>query len=366
MKFNAEGSKNAKVVLLCGDESIERNKAFKELVALIDTGDGFDREDFEADRTSLADAVAAASQMPFFAEKRLVIFRHVGRVSPEEPNKRVGENAESVKQLRAIPDSGMVLMVSDDESGDSDQQDKFNRNTDNWSKAIQLAGGQVHKFTSVPGDVVKTIQEVAKQNGKQINQSTALLLSQMAGGSMSVSLNELEKVMTYLGDHATITVDDVKNVVAAELEYKSTVLIEAVVQGRAAEATRQLRILVGGMKSDSDAGIMLLGLLNAVFRNAIQARVALDNGGSPGRIPDSIKQILPRQNISTDPDWKQGKAFQTARKFTLEQLEQCLVVLLETDASLKGQRPGGRILDVLEVAVLELCRIGTGKETITV
>ncbi len=77
----------------------------------------------------------------------------------------------------------------------------------------------------------------------------------MTGGSLSRSIEELEKLAIYVGESDSIREEDVKVVVVPSREWNVFKLCDAIVRDNAGEAMRQLRILVESPPTGRRSGI---------------------------------------------------------------------------------------------------------------
>jgi DNA polymerase III subunit delta len=355
-----------RVVMFHGDDAYTRAEAFRALVAAADPGgDGFDREEFVADGSKPADWLGAASQFPFMAERRTVIVRHLARSSPGDEGGRVSAKHPVALLLSQVPESGLLILVADDELGDRDRQERFARNTESWVRLMKyVEHSAVAEFKLQPGDIAKKLRERAEAAGKKLPSDAAQLIVQMVGASMANALSELDKVLLYLGDEQVVRTDYINKVVAAEPEFRAGQLIQAVTKGRAGDAVSQMRqMLADNPTQKGRAGAGAITMLANSFRLMSHARTARDMGENVARPTERLRAALPEKSILNEPDWRVRDAVQNAARFTQEQIQACLNVLLEADATLKGLRPGGREDDTMELMVLRLVQIAQGKES---
>jgi len=185
----------------------------------------------------------------------------------------------------------------------------------------------------------------------------------MVNGQLSAGMAELEKAALFVGDTEIIEDTDLRAIATVEPEYKAFELADAVMRGETSNALRQLRRLLSqNTSSSTEPALALIALLATTFRNAFQARVMIE--ASQQRQPDPVlRSWLPARPLLDEPEWKRRRSMEAARKLTLDQLADCLNVLMDADAKLKGQRPAAGPADTLELLILELSRACTGKPT---
>lgn len=377
-----------RLILLSGDESALRNQALSDITTALDTSGGFDAETLLADGSRVSDWVANTQTMPFLSERRITIVRNLARVHPDDAlsgtrrsasDDEDGDDAETTDSPRrggrkkadspltqllgTIPESGLLILVADDENGDRRKQERFAGHVRAWTTAVQNANGLVLEYKSDPQQTPQKLREYAQTLGKRISSSTAGTLALMVNGQLSAGMAELEKAALFVGDTEIIEDADLRAIATVEPEYKAFELADAVMRGETSNALRQLRRLLSqNTSSSTEPALALIALLATTFRNAFQARVMIE--ASQQRQPDPVlRSWLPARPLLDEPEWKRRRSMEAARKLTLDQLADCLNVLMDADAKLKGQRPAASPTDTLELLILELSRACTGKPT---
>ena len=112
-----------------------------------------------------------------------------------------------------------MLLVADEETGDSERQRKFENARKAWEKAAASAGAAVLVFRVDPKEVLGSIKQEAEHLGKKINDRAAETLRDITGGSLSRAQEELEKLAVYVGHEQNIREQDVREVALASPEW---------------------------------------------------------------------------------------------------------------------------------------------------
>jgi DNA polymerase III subunit delta len=351
MSFSASKALQHRVVLLAGEEEFLRREALREL--LREAGaveDDFDLETFDAGDTPPADWYAAVSTVPFLAERRMAVVRHLLRC---ESDKLGGVD------LSALPPSSLLILVADDESGDDSKQMRLKTVRSNWQKTVTAAGGHVAPLVADARQLQETLRKQAQAAEKTLSPAAAQLLAEMCGSSLSRSMSELEKLILYIGDEPAVRENHVRAVVMPSREWNVFRLVDAALGGEVAEALRQLRILVGSPSKAEDAAFRsILPNVGRTLRLVWQARLCLDAGVAPENAPDEVRRLFPpKPNLAAEKPFVQGKVMRLARTVDLDSLTRCLAILSEADARLKGILPGFSAMETLERMVLEMADV---------
>lgn len=337
-----------RVVLLTGDESALRRETLDSMLdALGMAKDDFDLEHFDGDSSSPSAWIGSVVTSPFLADRRVAIVRHVLRCDLEKKG----------IDLKVIPESGLLILVADEEGGE-ERSSRAKTNERAWRKAVEKAGGGVF---DAKVDTKRTGEEVRKRvvaGGKTISPRALETLVEMCGGSLSRCLDELEKLVIYVGDSAQIREDDVRGIVVASREWNVFRMVDSIVGGEVGEALRQLRVLLGTNKGESAAHGQVVPMVLRSLRLIWQARVCLDAGTTPHDAPLAIRATFPEKpSILSEPPYRLASLMQNARRLDLYRIEKGLQVLSDTDARLKGALDAFNSLETLERMVLELAAL---------
>jgi len=348
MSFSVDKALKSKVVLLGGEEELLLRRSVKELLAQVaPEGDDFDLMTLDADAASPEEWFAAAGTAPFLAERRTCVVRRLLRC--DEPERLA---------LKALPDYALLILVADDEGGDELKRRKQQTLRAKWQKHVTAASGYSHFFESDGKSLPSLLRKEAQDLGAALTPGAASLLAEMVGGSLSRGLGELEKLAVYAEPGTQISEKVVREVVVPSREWNIFRLVECVVAGDVAGAFQQLQILVvSPTKADDAAHGSVLPMMHRQLRFMWQARILVEAKASVDNVPDWVKSQLPdRPSILKEPPYRLGKLMSFARQISFATLTNCLQILSDADAKLKGMLPASSAMETLEQTLLLLTR----------
>lgn len=346
-----------RVVLLAAEESALRTMALRGLTEALGDAE-FDTETVGADEATPAEWLARAGTSPFLSDRRTVIVRNLCRVNPKD-------DANIGSRLKELPPHVLVILVADDEGAADDSRRKgFEANRKEWVNIAKAAGGYVYEPKPDARALIESLMSTAKERHRPLSRPAAQLLVEMVGESYSRSLEELEKLLLFVGDADRVTENDVRDVVLPSPDWNVFKLIDAVFGRRPSEALRQLRLLMGGQgKPDEAAHRSIVPLLSRQLRLVWQARLCVERNVPPSTAPDDVKAAFPsRPDLAKEKEWQQSRALQAARQTDLPSLSRCFGVLSDADAALKGALPGFNAMETMERMVLDMIRALTDSD----
>lgn len=336
------------MVLITGDESAVRREALDGLLdALGMAKDDFDLEHYDGDSSNPSTWLGSVATAPFMAERRVAIVRHVLRCDLEKKG----------VDLTSIPESGLLILVADEEGGE-ERSARAKTNDRNWRKAVEKAGGAVFEAKV---DTKRTGEEVRKRvtaTGKSMSPRATEVLVEMCGGSLSRCLDELDKLVIFVGNSNQIREDDVRAIVVASREWNVFRMVDSITSGEVGEALKQLRILLGSSKGEGAAHGQVVPMVLRALRLIWQARVCVDAGVSATDAPASVRRTFPdKPNLASEPPYRQASLMQSARRLDLPKIEKAMQILSDTDSRLKGALDAFTPLETLERMVLEMASL---------
>jgi DNA polymerase-3 subunit delta len=201
---------------------------------------------------------------------------------------------------------------------------------------------KVKEFRLLRGAALRQwIEERVAKGGGTISPQALRLLAALVGENLWVLASEIEKLLLYALERR-IEEEDVKRVVSYAREASVFAMVDALVEGRASTAARQLHQLL----EEGATAPYLLVMITRQLRLLLQAK-ELSLGGESA---SSIKERL-----SLASDYTLTKALEQSKGYSMKRLEQVYHKLLETDLAIKrGMWKGELALDIL---VAELCHV---------
>jgi DNA polymerase-3 subunit delta len=353
---------SAKTVLLAGAEDALRRDDLLEIYKKLGIrSDDIEIETVLADTRPPTEWTASASSAPFFGERRIVLVRNVLRTNPADlwEEKTKSKDHPFAREIAALPETAMLILVADDEAGDDEKQSRLQTVLKRWAEVVSAGGGIVVESKTNPAEIASQLRKVAKENGKHLTPSTATLLSEMTGGSLTLALNELSKVICYTGRADAIQDADVRAVVAPEQDYNVYQLVDAIVAGDSGAALKQLRTLSSrNDKIEGQAFSRIFPTVARQFRVIWQARLCIDADCRVSDPTAAVLNMLPsKPRINEEREWGQQRALRAARRLSLRQIRRVFGELAEADAKIKGLSPAFSTNETVEEMVLRMAAV---------
>ncbi|MDO7788250.1 DNA polymerase III subunit delta [Desulforamulus aquiferis] len=349
LKNSLERGIIAPVYLFHGEEEYLKEKAismFKDYLLPGAADFNLDIIDGEGTGTEISTVISLAENLPFLAEKRLVIvkkapwFKGKGKskvtgAKVEKQDKSDGNEELFFKYLNDPSPSTCLIFVTGDPV---DRRKKL-------FKAIESSGRVIDFKSLKAAEMVNWVIERFKHAGKKISPPAARLLVDANGRLGLMNLyNEVEKLMTFAWDKKEVSPQDVEMVVVLNLEQNIFTVVDEAVVGNLSRALAGIRELL----TLKEPPVKILTMLGRQFRLAIQAE-ALVKEGCPER------ELAGRLGVH---DFVARKALGQARKSGPARLRYALEQLSSMDAAIKKGRQD--FLPAIENTLINLNRIGDG------
>jgi DNA polymerase III delta subunit len=376
VKFSAKKTLESRLILLGASDAggrrgtvqdeNQRRKALEDLIATAGFTEGdLDIESFTADSRSPIEWVGAACTVPFMSDYRMTVVRNVGRADPAKvwTGEKYSASHPFVKEALSLPDTGRLVLVMDDEVGDSQKMDRIEAAGGRWARLVRLAGGAVCSFEADPAQAVNTIGRAAKERGKKISRAAATRLSEMLNGQTTAALSEIDKLCLYVGDRDEIRDSDVTRLVTPEAEYSAFSLTDAIAEGSSKKALTQLRMLFSRHpRIETEVFPRVFPLLTHQFRMLWLARLCIDHNCPADKPTPEVAAMMPdKPNFAKTSDWQRRRAMRGARGLTIPQIAACLFELETADARMKGLKPAYSAQETLEEMTLKMSLICSGR-----
>jgi DNA polymerase-3 subunit delta len=323
------------VYLLCGEEDRLKAEAVAALTQQVVSADfqDFDLETLEAESAAAATILAAAGQVPFGSERRLVV---VKGLEQWRDRGRQAEAERLAEGLTRLPTTACLVLVVAAEEEESRRKTAVTSRLDSAVKQV----GALVACRSLKGEgLLDWVQTRVRQEGKQIDASAAEALVQAVGGEMLPLEQEVLKLVCYVGERAAITSRDVGAVVSASPEDVMFATIDAIVRRQ----TDRALLLLGELhrydpKPQAVAG-KLLALLARQYRMLWQAKFLVEKRVNPREVralPPELAAELPTESNIAQLAFKAADLFSQARNSSWEALTFALERLLLCDLANKG------------------------------
>ncbi|HHX07975.1 MAG TPA: DNA polymerase III subunit delta [Chloroflexi bacterium] len=329
--------------LLRGDDSVR----VKEILAGFQAGLGdpsmadLNTVHLNGEGLSFEELQADALTIPFLTERRLIIVENARQMF----TKTLKENQKNYLDLfENLPQSSALVMLVED-------QVIKKRGERNWEhlKSYEWVIKWLEKHADIAvvvdctlpdeEDMPAWVLRKAKELGGAFRPDAAHLLASYVGNNTLQAGHEVEKLILYVGDSGIVEPDDVMLLTAHEQEGNIFSLTDALGERNAVKAMQEFQILTE--KSDV---MELSGMIHRHFRQLIQAREIIDEGGS-------VQQIEKELNVL---NFIARKLYTQAQRFSLRKLLDVFAELLRIDEGIKtGGMPGQTAYELL---IAELTR----------
>ena len=252
-----------------------------------DAGFG-EREVFDADGRDFDwNTLDASFRAPsLFSAQRLLELR----LATGRPGK---EGAEVIAGYCAQPPGDIVLLVT--------AGDWSSKHGGKWSEAITRAGHFVNAPVVRPHELEGWLESRLRQRGVRADRGAVQRLAERVQGNLLAAAQEVDK-LALLADGAPLDAARMEALVADAARYDVFRLVDAALNGQAAQATRML----AGLRAEGEAVPALMGMVvMELTRVAALARVQA-RGGNLGaefkaqRVWDS-KQAVYRRALGRHP-----------------------------------------------------------------
>lgn len=277
-------------------------------------GDDINVREFDDPKTSAAVILSEARQVPFLADRRLVVVygmlsllgkRGAGAAAKDELERLIAG-------LPTLPDSARLVFVE-------------NTILSNSHPVLKLIGETptgYAKLYDVPKNPMAWIQKRVEAYDVRIEPRAANALASVIGNDLRRADAELDKMAAYVGPGQTITEQIVALLTPYVGEADIFEMVDAI--GRR-DGQRAMTLLHHKIKHDEQDPMQLFGMVIRQFRLLLQAREVMDDGGNASSIADQMGQ----------KPFVAQKLAQQARNFSLKQLEAIYFNLLDTDMGVK-------------------------------
>ncbi|MDX2066422.1 MAG: DNA polymerase III subunit delta [Fimbriimonadaceae bacterium] len=340
-----EKAAKSSLVLLAGNEPALQLKFLDDLLARVGVSrQDFDVESVDANAVGPRDWVGSAATIPFMAERRVVVVRHLLRRDPKDAD---GSG------LDRLPASALMILVADDENMEDQTMATRLRN---WTAAVKAAKGFQYDSTLAGDKARSELRKIAEAGGVPMSGPACDLLLEMSGGKFSRAAEELDKLVLFCRGKKAIQESDVREIVVPSREWNVFAMIDGLIHNQVSAAVGQLRIMVGNKrKADAATFGQVLPQTGRALRLLWQARVCIEAGVSPGSATEAVRQAFPtRPNLANEKEFVQRKMMSAAQRVTLPKLAECFQIYADTDSRLKGALAAYDKHDTLELMLLEM------------
>ncbi len=285
---------------------------------------------------------AACQQFSLLSSRRIVVVEGLlARFEPEKPSRDRSRKARTKKaglppeweafvpQAAALPDASMLALI-----------DAELKPANYLLKALRaLPGLDIRLMTPPRGDkLVAWIRQRAEAAGARIDAEAAALLGALAGADLWIVHAEIEKLAVY-ADGRAITADMVRDMTANSSSSTIFALVDAIVEGRQANARRWLE----RMYRDGLSAGQIFTMVERQMRLIAQLLEA--RRGTAG--------VEPSGELAGLQDFARNRASEQSRRFDERRVRRALDAIVAADRSIKtGACTDRTALDLLVTDLL--------------
>lgn len=280
---------------------------------------------------------ATGRALPFLAETRLVL---VENLTESAAGRAVIDELSDL--LKTLPDSSRLVFIEtglgEDDADGGDRKRLAGRQQVIRKLANLIENdprGQVHVY-DLPRDLVRWLQDRAKQHGVSLDPAAARRLAERLGNALVLADTEIAKLAAYTAGKRSISAADVDDLTPYAAEANIFHMVDALGQRSGEKAIRALRQLL----DDGDEPLRIFALITRQYRLLLQIKELIEGGHSMGGAASALGLR----------DFVAKKLAEQARMYRLDQLERVMSLLLDTDIAIKtGHKDGQLALEELVV-----------------
>ena len=207
------------VYLLCGEEGYLKKQYKNRFVkAMLPEGDTMNYSYYEGKNTPVKEAIDLAETLPFFAERRLIVFENTGFF-------KTAAGADLADYIKDMPETTCFIFVEE-------EIDKRNK----LYKAVKSKGYIAELSTQDAGTLKRWVAGLVRKEQKQISESVIVYFLDKVGTDMENIQGELEKVFCYALERDTITKEDIDAVCVTQITNHIFEMVDAVAAGNQQKA----------------------------------------------------------------------------------------------------------------------------------
>ncbi|MFO0428130.1 MAG: DNA polymerase III subunit delta [Planctomyces sp.] len=301
----------APVIVLVGEERFLKVEVLQRLPGCSGEDGDLSLSRLPGKTCEIRDVMAELRTVSMFSDQRVLLI--------EDADDFVSENRQHLEKYVENPSRASVLILD---------VRSFPKTT-RLFKAVNSTGLIIECSELKGAALVKWIRKYAQDEfGKVLDQEAASLIVHLAGDSLGLLQQEVNKVAALVGDNETITTDDVTRVVGGWRLETTWEMLNAIRDNQPGRAIETLNQLIGS----GEAPQKLLGATTYVFRKMAEA-TELARQKVP--VSEALQQAKIRP-MDVQPSEKYLK------RMGYQRASQILQWLVEVDHGIKG---GGSHVD---------------------
>lgn len=273
--------------------------------------------------------IANCETLPIFSDKKLVILKNSGLFKSKKGDSDSSSSAKkSTKDklseyLEKIPSYTCLIMVE----GEIDKRLKL-------VNTIKKHGLVVELNYQKPADLVKWVTKVFGSYKKNIDQMAASFLVENSDYSMTELLNEIEKIVNFVGDKPQVTIKDIESVCNKSIKTRIFDLTDAISGGNTSKALNLLNDMVALKEPMQKVLFMIIRQIRMLYRIKLLKQ-------------KGMREDLVTKELGLTP-YVASKVMKISKNMDINILEKAMYYSLELDESIKT----GKITDRVAIELL--------------
>lgn len=254
------------VYLFTGPEELNKREALAALRRAILPAGLEQLNDATLENCSAQAIIDSAETMPVMCERRIVVVRDWGPLTSGKAKNEDADAERMTQWLRDVPESCIVVFYMTVEPDSRKSLVKALKKLDGYIEFDHLSGSMLAKWCN------QQLKPYKKKMGADAVNELAL----MAGQDLTRLSGELTKLAAYVGDTPEIQPEDVRTLVTPSPEYSVFMILDHLLSGRLAEATK-----VANSVLQSEPVVRLINLIAGQLRVDAHLKYAMDSGSLP-------------------------------------------------------------------------------------
>ncbi|EOS39892.1 DNA polymerase III subunit delta [Lachnospiraceae bacterium] len=301
------------IYLLFGEEGYLKRQYRDRLTrAMLPEGDTMNYACYEGKGIEIREVIDLAETMPFFAERRLIVFENSGLFK--------SGGTDLADYIKELPESTSFVFVENE----VDKRSKL-------YKAVKARGRAVELGFQDENTLKRWVAGLIRNENRQAGEQTIAYFLNKAGTDMENITKELEKLFCYTFGRDTITKEDVDAVCVAQITNHIFEMVDAVAQKKQKKALE----LYYDLLALKEPPMRILFLMIRQYRILLQVKGLLKAGY--GR-----KEVASKAGLHP---FVAGKYMDLAKRFPSGELR----AIMEEGADLEQSVKTGRLTDHLAV-----------------
>lgn len=322
------------IILLFGDDEFSREEAQDKIINMLvaSEDDKFNFDAFDGESASLNNIIELCMSYPMMSDKRVVLVKRFDKLFQGRVSKKVETSSAIANYLNNPLESTKLILTAELESAKdvyktfkSSDKEKFIKKV----AALKFPFNKLildYKWMEFPrvyeSEYPKWTKDKFKCYGKNIQpEAVDILLSRTKQTLRDIS-NEVEKIVIAIDKKNDITIEDINFITGSNREFTVFELQKQIADRNISKVI----FILNKMLSVDKQEMLIMAIISKFFINLLKISEEFRNNASPQALASKLG-ISPFQFS----DYSNA-----LRKYTLNDIENAILYLFETDLKLKS------------------------------